>query len=216
MEQFCQDRDLLAMEPMLFGTSDSAAQALLVSQDGTINGQALSCPLADCCAAGIEPGMVAAVYADGNTEAAAYEILDVLPGMLTLSVLRASPQQPAITPPPADMVRFHVRTYAAQIRNTSAALAEKLRQSREAAGVRSASFADSAQLRLTAVCGALADIFVARAHNARENDANWVKAQHYRQEFSRLQLSLRLAVDADGDGIAEATRTLGNVTLRRI
>ena len=95
-------------------------------------------------------------------------------------------------------------------------LAEKLRRVAEAAGVAAAQFADSAQLRSAVACGMIADVFVARADNSREGDANWIKAQHYRQEFARMQLQMRLAVDADGDGLAEQTRTLGNVNLRRV
>jgi hypothetical protein len=38
----------------------------------------------------------------------------------------------------------------------------------------------------------------------------------YRQEFQRLQLQLRLATDANGDGRTGQTRTLGNVVLRRV
>jgi hypothetical protein len=86
----------------------------------------------------------------------------------------------------------------------------------EVAGIRSADFADSTQLRVAAAYGALGSIFVARAENAQPGDANWIKAEYYRQEFRRLQLQLRLVVDANGDGKAEQTRTLGNVALRRV
>jgi hypothetical protein len=95
-------------------------------------------------------------------------------------------------------------------------LAEKFRQLSEAAGINSADFADSSQLRQAVAYGSLSGIFVARAENAAPGDANWIKAEHYRRLFQAGQIQLRLAVDADGDGTAQQTRSLGNVTLRRV
>ena len=92
----------------------------------------------------------------------------------------------------------------------------KLKELSEATGIAGADFADSEQLRITTAYGVLAGIFLAQADNARPHDANWIKAEFYRTEFRRAQNQLRLVVDSDGDGIAEQTRTLGNVFLKRI
>ena len=58
-------------------------------------------------------------------------------------------------------------------------------------------------------------MFLAKAESPSPADPHWAKAEHYQQDFTRMQMQLRLAIDADGDGLAEQTRTLGNVTLRR-
>ena len=160
--------------------------------------------------------MVLCTYTTTAAEGSAYEVVSVdSPTTLTVSVLRADTGGAAVPPPAQSGVSFHVRTYSAQIHTVSAAMGEKLRQMAEVSGVAAADFAESAQLRLTAAYGTLAEVFVARADNAQPSDANWTKAQHYRQLHRNLQLQLRLVADTDGDGQAEQTRTLGNVTLRR-
>ncbi len=130
--------------------------------------------------------------------------------------LRASTDDAAIPPADQSGLSFFIRTYSAQIASVCSALGEKLRQASEVTALAATDFADSAQLRQVAAQATLADIFVARADNAQPTDANWIKAQHYRQLHRTLLLQLRLAVDADGNGLAEQTRSLGNVTLTRI
>ena len=216
MNAFCQDRDLLAIEPVIF-FGGPAGQQLAAGTDGELDGTAFTSDTADFVAAGAAGGMVLYVYASAPEEGSAYEIVSVdSAAALTVSVLRGDPQTAPVAPPAGSKLSFHVRTYQPQIQSVSATLAEKLRQIAEVAGLAPAKFADSRQLRTAAAHGALASIFVARAHGARPIDANWIKAEHYRSLFRELQLQLRLAVDADGDGQAERTRTLGNVAMRRV
>jgi hypothetical protein len=217
MSDFCQDRDLLAMEPGIFLSGSFAGQNILACEDGTIEGTTFSSASGDFQAASVEEGMVLCTYAATPSEGLAVEIVSVDSATeLTVSVLRPDSQASPTPPPARSGLRFHIRTFKPQIRSISASLAEKLRSTAEVEGVQAARFADSTQLRLTTAHGVLAAVFVARAENAAESDANWIKAQHYRGEFARLQPQLRLALDADGDGTAEQTRALGNVTLRRV
>jgi len=217
MDNYCQDRDLLSIEPIVFIGGGFPSQGLLAGANGQISGTTFTASGVDFSAAGVGAAMVLCTYSDTTAEGSAYEIVSVDSATtLTVSVLRPDATADPVAPPAQSGVSFYIRTYAAQIRSVSAALGEKLRQIKEVAGLPSAEFADSAQLRLTAAYGTIADVFVARAENAEPNDANWVKAQHYRRLLRSLQLQLRLAVDADGDGIAERTRTLGNVALKRI
>jgi len=217
MDLFCTDRDLLAIEPLIFLLGGGPAQELAAGEDGAISATTFSSAASNFGAAGVEPGMVLAASPGAPAEGAAYEIVSVdSPTTLTVSVLRADGEADAVAPPSGIELRFHVRTYRPQIHNVSATMAEKLRQIVEVSGVASADFADSAQLAPACAHGVLATVFVARAESASPADANWIKAEHYRREFLRLQLQLRLAVDADADGVAERTRTLGNVSLRRV
>ncbi|HAU38846.1 MAG TPA: hypothetical protein DCX07_14160 [Phycisphaerales bacterium] len=216
MSEFCQDRDLLGIEPGLFLGGGFAAQQIAQGTGGQISGTTFTSPGSDFSAAGVAAGMVLCVYDASPDEGVPLEILAVPSATtLTVSVLRAEADGPAVPPAPGESLSFRVRTFRPQIRNASAALAEKLRQLAETAGVQSADFADSSQLRLTAAYLALAGVFVAQAQNAAAHDAHWIKAEHYRRESVRMQLQLRLAADEDGDGFAERTRTLGHVTLRR-
>jgi len=218
MDNFCQDRDLLCLEGCIFEATSGPGQQLITGTDGLLDGTVFTSEASDFTSAGVQAGMVLTGLTGTEQLCHAWEIVSVdSDTQLTVSLLRSDPSGDPLSPglPAETPVNFHVRTFAAQIQAVSSALAEKLRQMVEANGIVSADFADSSQLRVTAACGVLGTVFVARAENAMPHDANWVKAEHYRNEFRRLSLQLRLAIDLDGDGKAEHTRTLGNVNLRR-
>jgi len=216
MSDYCQDRDLLGIEPNVFTAASFASQQLAAGDDGVISGTTFSSPGADLVSAGVAAGMVLTTYSTTAPEGRSCEIVSVdSPTTMTVSALRTDVAGDPVAPPAGSSLSYHVRTFGPQIRSVSATLSEKLRQLAEVAGLSTADFADSAQLRWTAAHGVLASIFLARADGAADDDAHWVKARYYRRLFGQLQVQLRLAVDADGDGIAEQTRTLGNVALKR-
>ena len=217
MSSFCQDRDLLSIEPGAFVGGGFPSQRLVAGSDGVLSGTTFTSAGSDFVSAGVAPAMVVCVYTTTPSEGSAYEIISVDSATtLTVSVLRADTSADAVSPPSGSGLSFCIETFAVQIEAVSNTLAEKLRQITEVAGIDSADFADSTQLRLATAVGVLSTIFVTRAQNATDSDANWVKAEHYRDEFRTRQLQLRLTVDADGNGRAEQTRTLGNMTLRRV
>lgn len=213
----CQDRNLLSIEPCIFLDGGFRSQQLVGGSDGVLSGTTFSSAGSDFSQAAVQAGMVLTTYATVPSEGIAVEIITVDSATaLTVSLLRASTDDDALPPPAGTNLKFHIRTFAPQIEATHATLCEVLRQISEASGVSTADFADSSQLRMTIAYGALSSVFVARAANADACDANWIKAEHYRGLFRRFQSQLRLAVDTDGDGVAEETRTLGNITLRRV
>jgi hypothetical protein len=217
MSQFCTDRDILAIEPNAFLAGGFPSQELAAGSDGAVTGTTFTSAASDFQPAAVEAGMVLCTYTTTPAEGTACEIVSVDSATsLTVSVLRADSEAPAVPPPEGSELSFRVRTFAPQIKSVSDTLARKLRQLAEVGGLAAADFADSAQLARVCAYGVLAAVFVARAENATPADANWIKAEHYRNEFRRLQLQLRLSVDADGDGRAEQTRALGNVALRRV
>jgi len=217
MRMFCEDRDLLSIEPVIFIGGGNVGQQLIGGSDGVLSGTTFTSTSSDFESAGVDAGMVLCTYTDNPAEGSAVEIVTVDSATaLTVSVLRGDVEDAPIPPPSGSSLGFYVRTFAAQIGTVSETLAEKLRQVEEATGISKAEYADSQQLRTTAVSGSLSSVFVSRADNATDRDANWVKAEHYRQQFDRQQLQLRLVVDSDSDGTAEQTRTLGNIILRRL
>lgn len=217
MDTSCTDRDLLVIEPIVFTVACPPAQRIAVGSGGQFCGTTFSAAGVDFQAAGVAAGRVLATWSESPAEAAAWEVLSVeAPGELTASVLRASRESVASPPPAQQNVNFAVISYAAQIQDVAVSLAEKLRLLQEAGGIKPANFCDSEQLRIATAYGALAEIFTGRAVHQADQDVNWAKARHYRQLFSTAQLQIRLAIDADADGIAEQTRTLGNVSLRRV
>lgn len=219
MTDFCQDIDVMGIEPKVYLIGGLPGQTLVSGNNGQLAGATFTASGANFSAAKVEAGMVLCLYRENIAEGSAYEIVSVDSAtQLTISVLRADRTSPAI--PPAEAagsgLSFLVRTLSPQIHRICAALSEKLRTIVESSPIASARFADSQQLHITAATGTLATIFLAMAEEAGQGDVNWLKAQNYRQQFAEMQNQLRLAIDADGDGTAEQTRTLGNVTLRRI
>ena len=217
MTSFCTDRDLLATEPLIYLSGGFPAQAPAAGDDGELDGTSFTSAGSDFAAAGAAPGMVLRVADGPQAQRRALEVVSVEgPTALTVSVLRPDAEADAVPPVAGTGLHFELRTFAAQIASVSATLAEKLRTASEAAGISAAEFADSAQLARCCAAGVLASVYTARAENAAAEDANWTKAEHYRRVFRRRQVRLRLAVDADSDGTAESTRTLGHVALRRV
>ncbi len=215
--RFCQDRDLLCIEPIVYLSGHAVGMQLIRGQDGVISGTTFTSPGSDFVSSGLQGGMVLCTYNSIPAEGWAWEIVSVESATtLRISVLRPAVDSPAVAPPAGENLHFYVRSFTPQMQSVSETLAEKLRQLAEVAGIASADFADSRQLRVTTAHGTLAGIYLARADNARPNDANWIKAEYHRSEFLRCQDQLRLAVDLDGDGVAEQTRTLGNVYLKRV
>lgn len=217
MELFCQDADLLRIEPRVFLDGGPCAQALETGADGQIAGATFTSAGSDFAATGVAAGMALRTDAPGDPEGRAVEIVSVdSPTALTVSLSRASADDDPVPPPAGTGLSFRVLTCRAQTADVSRELADRLRRAVEAAGVSRADFADAPQLAAACAHGVLAAVFTAAAENASEADARWLKAEHYRDEYRRRQLRLRLAVDVDADGFAERSRTLGHVVLRRV
>ncbi len=216
MANECKDRDLLAIEPDVFTGGGFDSQQMAAGTGGAISGTTFTSILAGFAAANIQAGMVLCVYSTVPAEARCYEIISVdSSAALTVSVLRADRDAGAVAPPAGTDLKYYINTFAPQISVVEATLNEKLRQLGETDGISSAEFVDSSQLRKALALASLASVFTARASNAAADDANWVKAEFYRRQHVAAVGALRLAKDLDGDGFAEQTRTLSNVSLRR-
>lgn len=216
MSNDCKDRDLLALEPAIFTGGVFDSQNLASGQDGATSGTTFSSEDADFAAAGVEAGMVLGVYSSSPAEPLCYEVVSVDSATaLTVSVLRADEAADAIAPPAGSDQKFLVRTFAPQIANVRASLLERLRETGQAQAVSGGDFVESNQLRQAIALGTLAVVFTARASNSADKDANWAKAEFYRNRYAEAVSALRLASDTNGDGYAERTRSLGNINLRR-
>lgn len=216
MKTFCTDRDLLVLEPSAFLDNPPAGQQLLSGSGGQLLGGTFSAAGADFLAAGIQPRMVLVTYGHVPAEGAAWEIISADSAtQLTVSVLRASVEAAPIAPADAEGLNFYVLSFLPQIAAASESIAERLRRAGEATDLDAADFVPSDQLRLLTAVAALETVFTAQVRSSR-SDAPAGKAEAYRRRFARDYLQLRLAVDADGDGTAESTRSPANVQLRRV
>ena len=218
MNEFCQDRDLLALEPAIFLGGSFVTQQLTGGGDGVSSGMTFTSASSDFVASGVQAGMVLTVYDAAPSEGNAFEIVSVNSATtLTVSILRADASIPPLAPRMSGR-SFFVRTFRPQIQGVSRTLAEKIKLFAELCRVPAdkAAFADPDQLRSATACGALPGIYLARAASATPDDANWLKSEHYRQEFVRLQSQLRLAADTGPGPCGQQTHTLGNMLLRRV
>lgn len=217
MSQFCNDRDLLLIEPSLFTCGVFNGQRLGYGSSGTLSGSSFTVFSTDFLASGVKPGMVLCLYSGQISEGEGYEIVSVDSAYaLTVSVPRATTDSPVIAPTTFSQTKdWQILTFAPQIAAMSAALSERLRTICEASGINQGDFADSAQLRGVTAYATLAGLFAAAA-DGTDDDARWSKSRYYESLYRDGLLRLRLALDADGDGLAEQTRTLANVHLRRV
>ena len=214
MTCFCTDRDLLALEPIVF-LQGSANQQFAAGSDGAISAGVFTSATADFIAAGILPGMVLATSSTIPAEGLCHEILSVDSATsLTISRLRTNTEDAAISPANATTLAWRVRTFAAHIAETSATLGEELRQRGEI-NFDATDFVPSDQLRRLCAYGTLAAVFLGRCQRASSDDIHWIKAEHYRDEFRRQRNTLTLLTDSNGDSEADSSRSFGNVQLRR-
>lgn len=218
MNPWCTDRDLLVLEPMVFTSLSLPGQVVACGDAASCSGTTLTCVAADLIVAGVRPGMVLCLHGGTPSEGACCEIVSVDgPATLTVSRPRCEPDGPPEPLPPGEEPRaWRILTFAPQIAAAVEAVAQRLRTLEEAAGIAADAFVDSPQLRLATACRALETVYASAAAAADEGDARWTKAHYYGRRFHEELLRLRLAVDADGDGLAERTRTLANVRLRRL
>jgi len=213
----CTDRDLLALEPLLFLGAFGGPQQVAGGANGQLSGTTFTAAETDFDAAAVQDGMVLTTYdpARGPAEGRTCEIVTVRTAtQLEVSVLRVTTDSPAVAPLSGGG-RFFIRTWQPQIQAVHDALMERLRRALTAGRVHAGSFLPSPQLRQALACGTLAAIFVSRAQDGKSTDANWLKAEHYRREFERLSTSLQLTPDP-ADGPSGGVVALGNVTLRRV
>ncbi len=214
MTSFCTDRDLLALEPIVF-LQGTASQQFAAGSDGAFSTSVFNSASADFIAAGIAPGMVLTTSATIPAEGVCHEILSVDSATtLTVSILRTQDDDAAILPTDASGLAWRIRTFAANIVDTSATMGEELRQ-RDEIDFDTADFVPSDQLRRLCAYGTLAAVFLGRCQHASEDDIHWIKAEHYRAEFRRQRNTLTLLTDTNGDNAAETSRSFGNVQLRR-
>ena len=215
MNDYCQDRDLLSLEPAIFLGGSFVTQQMIGGSDGVSSGTTFTSAGSNFNSAAVQAGMVLTVYDAAASEGNAFEIVSVNSATaLTVSILRADASIPPVAPKMSGH-SFFIRTFRPQIQGVSRTLEEKLTFFSEAHHIPAdkVAFADPDQLRSAAACGALSGIYLARAACATADDANWLKSEHYRQEFTKLRAQLRLTVDT---GARQQTHTLGNVLLRRV
>lgn len=216
MTAFCDNRDILLLDPAAFLLDSGEAVTLGEGSNGAISSTTFTAT-----GGGLDDpdpaGMVLCVHDSVWAEGEALEILSASSSTaMTVSRPRSNAADSPIAPAARTGLTYAIRSFGHRISMVSQQLSEILRYSTETAGIAQAEYADSAQLRRVTAVGVLAEVFAARASLPDSQDVYWHKARHHRQSFLALRSQLLLALDMDGDGTPEETRCLGQVRLRRM
>ena len=205
---FARDRDLLVLEPNLFRDIGWTGQRLVDVASATLTGKTLTLPGVDLAALGVGEGNVAVVGG------AALEVIARLSATtLQVSRLREDPGGAPIPPLAVSGVSAQVWTFGPQIRSAHERVLRMVGIEPDVGGRAPTGgvLGESAVVNRRAVAraealAALHVIFAAGAAAATEDSLLWRKAESYRERFAEERRRLEVAVDLDGDGLADAVR----------
>lgn len=213
MASFAKDRDLLVHEPNLFRDVGWVGQRL-VKGVGTISGAALTMSSQDVQfdAAGVDVGHVVVVGG------AAYEVTARTSGTaLAISRIRDDPSGPVLPPSAATAQDVWIATFAPQIAVTHRAILRSAGIDLDDPGaeIGQAAVVNSGALTRLECLGALAAIWSAAGVGAGDSSPALQRAAEYRKRFDAERPRVRVKLDLDGDGLADAARALNAVIVER-
>lgn len=200
---FCNDTDLLLLEPAVFTLAETPSFRRLADVSATLAGTALTLDAGSLTEAGVSPGMVATLRAADQALLGHAEVVSVEEARrATVSVPRARQDESPVAPTAQGALRVTVTSFLAQIAAVSAELMRLLgtveRDQAAPAG---------AGLRTAAVFGTLAAIY--RMAGGTADGSLTAKASCYQQAYAALRQAVTARVDLDGDGVAETQRLAG-------
>jgi hypothetical protein len=211
MVRLCSDTDILRYEPALFGELHPANQVLETGQAGELSGATFEAGGADFVSAGIEPGDV--IYlrsADGILDGV-FEIVTVDSAtQLCISVLRGDsecdPIAPSVSGPLSD-VFYRVSTLGPQIAEVSLRLTEYfgIKPGKADSDYSAEDILDTQEIRQVCAAGVIA-LAYATLMSSGDEERFKEKVLHYEQLFEKGKERCRIALDANGDGVADSVR----------
>lgn len=214
---YCEDADLMVLEPGIFVEPALASMRLLQGVSGTVSGTTLTISGASFAAAGVTGGMVAALTTADNVTTVTVEIVTVTDaGTATISVVRARDADAAVAPVVAGAVKVTVVSFRAQI----AVVGDELRAlvgvaTDRANGTATPALKELTDFRMAAAFGTLALVY--RMLSAVTNPTATVLSKYtvYAQAYGALRRSLKAKVDLDHDGVPETVVRSGVRRLER-
>jgi hypothetical protein len=211
MVNLCEDIDILKYEPALFGELHPANQILATGQNGELAGTTFTAQGADFESAGVEVGSVIYLRTADSSIDGAYEVVAVDSSeQLCVSVLRGDLQDAPISPLAglqATGIFYRISTLRPQIEEVSLRLTEYFGiQPGDIDSEYSAeSILDLEEIRQVCLAGVISAVYAMLATN-KGDEQFWSKQQHYEQLFSKGKERCRLALDTNGDGVADSVR----------
>jgi len=217
MTTFSSDVDLLRFEPMVFRDLWLKSQTLAGGTDGVLSATVMTSAAADFINMGIKTGQVIYLTTSELSVEGSFEIVSVDSAtQLTLSVLRADSADAAVSPPAGSGISYRISTFEPQAGEAGESLLRYFGIGDEVAGeIALANVLNQGVLRQASVFAILAAIFAASASGQEDPSGYYEKSLHYQQCFNTARVKVRLALDRDGDGVAETFRRGGSVRLQR-
>jgi hypothetical protein len=208
MVRLCNDRDILKYEQALFGVNFPANQVIAAGTAGVLAGTTFGVSGADFVSAQVEAGdCVYLKSADGKLDGV-YEIVAVDSAtQLCVSVLRADSEADPIAPPAGSDVTYRISTFKPQIAEVSLRLMEYLwiKPGETIGEIVADEILNSDEVRQLCAMGTIATAYRALASGA-EGDNFKSKSQEYERLFGEGMERCRVAIDKDGDGVADSIR----------
>lgn len=215
---FSTDADILKYEAVLFSDLYFPWQELCKGIDGQLNGTVFSTQSQDLVSSGVQAGGVIYIRSDDGTLDGCFEIVSVNSSSeLTVSVLRADRDGPAIAPPTGGSgLSFRVSTFAPQ---ESEVLFEVTRYF----GIRPGNpdsvygvddVVDTNVLRQASVYAVIASVYATLGSRSGDEEY-WKRSLYYKKLFEKARESCRVSIDIDGDGTTEITRPGDSIKLIR-
>jgi len=217
MVQFSNDADILKYEPILFGELHLPGQVLTAGTGGTLSGTTFTAIGADFVSAQVSAnGVLYLQSADGLLDGS-FEIVSVDSAtQLTVSVVRADPDDEPIAPPLANDISYRISTFGPQANEAGFQLTEyfSIGPGDPASVYDVEDIMDTNVLKRASVFAVIASIYAMLASKA-EDENFWKKSLHYQRLFEKARGRCRLSIDVGSDGVADVTKTGASVRLVR-
>jgi len=208
MVSFSNDVDILKYEPILFGELHLPWQVVAAGAGGTLSGTTFTASGADFVTGWLTAGGIIYLQsADGSLDGA-YEIVSVDSAtQLTISVLRADSEAPAVAPPAATDISYRISTFGPQANEVAFQLTEYfgIAPGNPASDIGVEDVLDTSVLRLASVFAVISIAYAMLAGKAQDENY-WKKSLHYQKLFDKARGRCRLSIDVGSDGLADVTK----------
>ncbi len=220
MRTFCSDRDLLKYESSIFAGTTFSQFVLCRGYNATLSNGYLSCNNVDFSASGVGAGNVVFVNDEVNGWQGVFEVIQcVLAGQIRISTLRADIEDELIKMPDGTGLKIYVTSFKPVICELSFELAKYFSLAPAVAGAKYSidDIVDVSVVREAAVFGTLARLWAIMPFGSDEitNRRTLDKQRYYREQYYKSRQAIGVAIDADGDGRADAIVGGGVITMKR-
>jgi hypothetical protein len=219
MELFSNDVDLLKFEPGLFNGSVFTGQVLCKGANGVLAGTSFTASGESFISKGVEAGGVIYLQSLDGMMNAAYEIVSVTSAtQLVVSVVRGDSEQAAIPVGNATGLIYRIQTFAPQAVEAMLELTTwlGLRPGVAEARYGTGDIFNIRSLHLLGVYRVMVMIFGTLYGTDEDLDSVYLKKRdNYLALYNELLGRVRVALDSDGDGVAEKVIAGGSVRLVR-